>query len=389
MKRLTIAIALAIAVTSLFGEDISAPGAAGGGEPFLFAAKDSLLLSWIEPSGPNGEAAVRLARHRAGRWSEARTIVKGRDLVVNPADFPSVVEDANGTLFAQWLQSKGGEASDIHIAISKNDGRTWSAPMLLNRDGKRSEHGFVTLAPLTNGGVAVAWLDGRNMVEGKEEGDMSLRYATIDAGGVVRGETQLDSRTCECCATGMAIANGAPVVVYRDRSSDEVRDIASVRASGAKWSQPRIVHHDGWKIAGCPVNGPQVDARGDRVATAWFTAAGGKPHVYAAFSDDAGATFGEPIVVDDGNPIGRVDVVMLDRDRAVVTWLEHGAAGADVRARMVSRNRQVAASVKLGESPSPRSAGVPRAAIVGSDVYVAWTDVDRDLKRLRIAHLRF
>jgi hypothetical protein len=87
------------------------------------------------------------------------------------------------------------------------------------------------------------------MPEGKEEGDMTLRYATIDARGTIHSDVQLDARTCECCATGMAMATSGPVIVYRDRSPKEVRDIAVVRATGKGWTRPRLVHADGWKIA--------------------------------------------------------------------------------------------------------------------------------------------
>src|SRR5437762_3591448 len=82
-------------------------------------------------------------------------------------------------------------------------------PFLLNRDGKKNEHGFVTLAPLPHGGVGATWLDGRNMPEGKEEGEMSIRYATVSARGTIASDVILDRRTCECCTTGMAMtANG-------------------------------------------------------------------------------------------------------------------------------------------------------------------------------------
>ena len=63
-----------------------------------------------------------------------------------------------------------------------------------------------------------------------------------------------------------------PVVVYRDRSEaeKEIRDISIVRLKGKKWSAPRPVFQDGWRLNGCPVNGPAVAAAGRRVAVAWF-----------------------------------------------------------------------------------------------------------------------
>jgi hypothetical protein len=387
---LIIILTATIAASAVVSE-IDAPAVTGAAEPFVFAMHDGLLLSWLEPVPSTKETALRFAVYRAGRWSASRTVVQRGDFFVNWADFPSIVEDANGVLFAHWLQKSGTSsyAYDVRLSISKDGGATWSASLLLNRDGKKGEHGFVTLAPLPKGGVGATWLDGRNMLEGKEEGDMTIRYATIDAAGMIHSDVQLDDRTCECCTTGMAMSSGRPVIVYRDRSPEEVRDIAVVRQTADGWSRPRLLHADGWKIAGCPVNGPQADARGKRVAVAWFTGAGEKGRAYIAFSGDAGASFSAPIVIDDGKPVGRVDVVMLDSDTAVATWSEQTATGAELRARRVSRNGRVAPSVKVADSTAARAAGFARAAMVGRDVYVAWTEQSAVTKRVHVSRVRF
>jgi len=321
MRSIALASFLIIAAAHAQVTMIEPPSGAGSAEPFLFATGQGVLLSWLEPVANSDRMALRFSRLEDGRWSAARTVVERSDLFANWADFPSIVQDGRGVLFAHWLQRSGAStyAYDVRMATSRDDGRTWSAPFALNRDGKKTEHGFVSLVALAKGGVAAAWLDGRKMPEGKEEGDMTLRYATVSASGVVGNEVELDDRTCECCTSGMAIASSGPVVVYRDRSDQEVRDIAVVRRSSGKWTAPRLVHSDGWKIAGCPVNGPQVDAIGDRVVTAWFTGAGDHGRVLVAFSDDGGATFAAPVSVDDGKPVGRVDVVMLDAKRAVIS----------------------------------------------------------------------
>src|SRR5207244_3106429 len=102
--------------------EIAAPAAVGSGEPFVFAMRDGLLLSWLEPVPNTKKTALRFAVYRAGRWSASRTVVQRADLVVN---FPSVVEDARGTLFAHWLQKSGNStyACDVRVAISKDGGR--------------------------------------------------------------------------------------------------------------------------------------------------------------------------------------------------------------------------------------------------------------------------
>jgi len=372
-------------------QPVASPAGSGSAEPFLFATKQSLLLTWLEPVAKTDRVALRFARYTGGTWSAPRTIAARSDFFVNWADFPSIVEDANGVLFAHWLQKSGKStyAYDVRMAASRDGGKTWSPSFLLNRDGKQNEHGFVSLAPLPGGGVGAAWLDGRNMPKGKEEGEMTVRYATVDARGAIRSDVQLDDRTCECCATGMTLIGSDPVIVYRDRSADELRDIAVVRRRAKKWTKPAVIHSDGWKIAGCPVNGPQIDASGRALAVAWFTAADNRQRVYVAFSDDAGRTFAEPVAVDDGRPVGRVDLVLLDASLAFVTWIEQTAAGAEVRGRMVARNLPLQPSIKIADSSAARGAGFPRIARLGHDLFVAWTEQTATDKRIRVARVTF
>ena len=153
-------------------------------------------------------------------------------------------------------------------------------------------------------------------------GAMSVQTATWNPDGSVSGETTLDARSCECCQVSMAAARAGLVVVYRDRSDQEVRDIAIVRQNGSQWSEPARVAEDGWVSRQCPVNGPSVAAAGDEVGVAWFTAANGVPMVKAALSADGGKTFGKPIRIDVGNPLGRIHFQLTSPGRGVVTWLE-------------------------------------------------------------------
>jgi hypothetical protein len=360
---------------------IDPPASAGAAETFISSTKNGVLLSWLEPAGKR--LALRFARFTDGKWTEARTIAERSDFFVNWADFPSIVATANGTLFAHWLQKSGSDvyAYDVRMSTSTDGGRTWRSSFLLNRDGRKTEHGFASLLPLPNGRIAATWLDGRNMPEGKEEGEMTVRYAEVDSSGRISHERELDHRACECCTTGIA---PGPLIVYRDRSMEEVRDISIARRQGNRWSSS-LIHRDGWTIAGCPVNGPRIDARGDDVVVAWFTGANDRPRVYAAFSRNGGRTFSDLVTVDDGKPVGRVDVVLLARDLALVSWVEQTGSTADIRVRLV-RPGGVERSIQVAPSSAARAAGFPRMARWSRDVVITWTDVVPS-KKVRVARI--
>jgi hypothetical protein len=363
-------------------EENSSPAGLGSGEPNLFVSADGrVYLSWIEPAGEK-RRALRFAILNARKWTEPRTIAEGDDLFVNWADFPSLVALADGALVAHWLvkSSPEGHSYDIRVSRSTDGGKTWNKPITPHRDGTKSEHGFVSMLTGANGRVGAVWLDGRNFKEisngghGSSANEMTLRYATIDPKGQISDEALLDPRVCECCQTSAALTSEGAVVVYRDRSEKEIRDIALVRLDKGRWTEPRTLSLDGWEINGCPVNGPSVSAEARRVAVAWFTAARETLQVKVVFSSDSGATFGRPVRVDDGAPVGRVDVLMLADGSALVSWLERTAKGGEVKARRIRPNGTRDQAVTVAESSAARVSGFPQIARSGKEIIFAWTD---------------
>jgi len=369
-------------VPSLSIQEIDSPSGAGSGEPNLHVSADGrIYLSWIEPAGEK-RRALRFAVRNGSKWSEARTIVEGENLLVNWADFPSLVALPDGALVAHWLVkgSPDSHTYDINIARSTDGGKTWSKPVVPHRDGTKTEHGFVSMLPWAAGGAGAIWLDGRNFKEnanaghGSSTNEMTLRYATIGDKGQLSEEVQLDSRVCDCCQTSAALTSEGPIVVYRDRSEKEIRDISVVRLVKGRWTQPRTVSADGWEIHGCPVNGPSVSADEKQVAVAWFTAAKETQRVKVVFSSDAGATLASPIVVDEGSPVGRVDVLMLSDGSALVSWLERTAKGGEVKVRRVRPDGSRDEATTVADSSAARSSGFPQMARAGDQVIFAWTD---------------
>jgi hypothetical protein len=286
----------------------------------------------------------------------------------------------DGTLAAHWLVRTGGNtyAYAVNIARSFDGGESWSQPVVPHRDDTPTEHGFVSLFALQDKSLAAVWLDGRETLpaeRGHEHagGAMTLRYANFGRDGTVDDGIRLDAHVCDCCQTSAAMTDEGPVVAYRDRSEREVRDISVVRLVDGRWSEPRTVFDDGWEINGCPVNGPSIAASGRQVAVAWFTAAHDVPRVKLAFSDDAGRSFGEPVVVDDGLPIGRVETLLLDDGSALVCWMESTADGGAIRLRRIRRDGEADEAITIAPSGTARSNGFPQLARAGDRLFIAWT----------------
>lgn len=382
LLALPVLLACADAAPAPAGQ-VDTPAAPGSGQPFLAADQDGVWMSWTEPAVAGHRVAVSHFDALADRWSAPQTVAEGEGFFVNWADFPSVQAVGN-RLVAHWLWRGGQGTYDygVRLAWSEDGGSTWSPPWTPHEDGTPTEHGFVSVFE-TGEGVWAAWLDGRAMIE--PGGPMAVRARLLPlpgpAGeGLAGEETVVDARSCECCQTDAVVAGGVPVLAFRDREEGEVRDIHVSRWMAGRegepaWTPSVPVHEDGWVIGGCPVNGPAMAARDDAVAVAWFTAPEGEARVNIAFSEDAAASFGSPVQVDLGQPVGRVDVVMLDDGSAIVTWLERTAEGTVILGRRVAADGGAGDPRPLASSDAARASGFPRIARLGKDrLMLAWTD---------------
>ena len=345
-------------------------GAASMG-PQLTASPNGVVMSWMEQQ--DDTFTLRFAEvSAASAWTAPQSIVSGKDWFVSGVDPPAVVRLRDGSLAAHWYKAVdlATESYDTLMATSKDNGRTWSKVFSPHHDRTKSQHGFVSMfewPAAQGGGLGMVWLDGR------AGADMGLHSARFDGSWKQTAEASINQRVCECCPTGVAVASGGPVIAFRDRSPEEVRDIHVVRRDGDTWTAPVPVFAKHWQVDSCPVNGPAIAAAGDNVAVAWFEAPDDDGHAYVAFSSDAGKTFGQPVRVDDEASLGHVGVVMLEGGAAAVTWVEFDN-GSRFRVRQVQPSGARSAAVQIAGGEGRYVSGIPRVARAGNRLLFAWTE---------------
>jgi hypothetical protein len=364
--------------------DVPFPGGADSAQPRFAAASDGTpLLSWLEPAGE--AVALRYATYQAGTFAAPREVTSGEDLFVNWADLPSVQPITTDVWAAHWLKLAPDSAGAYHVAtaVSADGGRTWSAPVQLNDDNAIAEHGFVELFAW-NDRIAAFWLDGRQLAEWSfDEPDAllgtSLRFAQLDYSGAVVAREIVDELVCDCCQPDRALASAGPVVAYRDRTPEEIRDIVVRRYAGGRWQEPVAAGADGWHIEGCPVNGPAIAAAGDRVGVAWFTAANDDARVRFAWSSDGAASFEPAVDLDAAGSFGQVGLLLDDAGTAIVTWWRAAAGGGtDLVLRTVAAEGLLGELRVVAHSATGQPVDVPQVIRAGDDVLVAWTSLDED-----------
>ncbi len=305
---------------------------------------------------------------------------------VNWADFPSLVVLDNGDWVAHWLQKNGAGtfAYEIRLTRSRDRGRSWSAGVVPHTDGTETEHGFVSMVAAGGDRVRLVWLDGREMAAANHDsahhaqhehaGRMTLRTAVLDRRGRLHEQARLDASTCSCCQTDMVRVGGHTRVVYRDHGDADLRNIHWLAHERGRWTRERSVHDDGWRLAGCPVNGPALAAGRAGILAVWPTMQGEALHVRAALGHARG--FGAPVDLEsDARTVGRVDAAPWGAG-FLVTWLGVGNStdSSALRVAELDGSARPRATHAITELPPGRSTGNPRVAAHADVALLAWVE---------------
>jgi hypothetical protein len=361
-------------------------------QPSLVSGEGSLSLSWIS-SNEGKKSTLNFSQFKEGKWINTQTMATGSNWFVNWADFPAHAINENLILSSYLKKSDSGTYTyDVILSLQKLSGEKVKEDFLLHTDGVKAEHGFVSIIPNHNQGFFITWLDGRNTVDKDLDGyhkPMTIRFAEITNKGDIIDESELDSATCDCCQTSIAVTNKGPVVVYRDRSDKEVRDIYITRKINGIWGVPTPIHNDGWEINGCPVNGPKVASNSNNLAISWFTVSNEKPTVNLSFSKSNGASFGTPIKINDDDAIGRVDVAFLNPQEVLVSYIEGDDVGTYLRIKKVSIDGKVSAPITISKIDGGRSTGVPQLEILNNEIFIVWTVFIDEKNQLKTVKLSF
>jgi hypothetical protein len=404
MRFLILLLAMAAAVSAEV-QRIDPPALPGSGMPFLATGPDGgVFLTWTEPlagaeASPGGPEArqpapkhhaLRLSRWRGNAWTAPETIAQGANWFVNWADFPSLTVLPGGTMFAHWLtRADGAGTYGYGIRIARRDpvAAKWQPVHGLNLDDKEDYAGFLSFVPGESSAVYLAPPAARHAHQ-PDSGSAghshrkTLRLLTFAGSGTAgssmpganAADSELDPDVCSCCQTTIGKTESGYILAYRDHLPGEIRDISVIRFSDGVWMSPRTLHPDGWKINGCPTDGPSLSARGRQVAIAWLTRAGGQAKVQVALSSDEGRTFRAPLRADGGNPLGRPAVTPFDRNSELLVWLEQAADGVEIRIRRISHDGTLHPAVTIAQAPPGRAAGFPKAAVAANQILLSWRD---------------
>ncbi len=366
-----------------------------GGQPSVALEPDrGFIVTW-QSTQQDVTSLNWLALNFDGEQTGRGVIAQGSNWFVNWADTPALAVLDNGDWVAFWLERNDPsmpEGYDIRVVRSTDRGATWSMPISPHRDGTKTQHGFVSMIAAGDDRLLMAWLDGRGAASAAthtsdhsandhESAPMTLRSAVLNRANQVTEELEIDEKTCSCCQTDMARWADQTLIVYRDRTDDEIRDISVARRSAIRWGSPKVIHHDGWKIEGCPVNGPAIAVGSRKGVVFWPTFVNDQMKLRYIVAESPEALTNRPRMNElqlPAMPSGRVDTVAW-HDGFLLTWISRARDRPAVEVAVLDADGQVTFGAPIAEPAlRGRSTGFPRIASDGKRGLVVWPESGSD-----------
>jgi len=239
--------------------------------------KEQPVVSWCETDKSSGARSWRAAffDQRNGGFSDPIAVPIEQHAALHEEGMPKLAFKRDGTIIGIYETSvstqKNKFAGSVYYIVSRDRGRSWSAPVRLHADTTAdNSHSFASIARLGDGEIGACWLD--QSLDGGI--GRPVKFAKTNRDNQFGNEMLIDSLACECCRIAMASnAEGKIAIAFRDIMNDSIRDISisSSGDNGQSFSPAVSFSNDGWSIDGCPHNGPSLAVAGGAIYAAWFT----------------------------------------------------------------------------------------------------------------------
>ncbi len=341
-----------------------------------------LLATWAIVDRDGG-ADIVLSRFddtaSEASWSRPRIVNdRAKSAVAGRQVGPRVAITPNGVIAVSWVDRRDDLAGDIFLAVSSDDGATFSSPTRVNDDVHTASPPTVSgatalcgqeyhdMAVTRDGNICVVWLDERD-APSSNPNQKQLYFSLVSTDGRLLASNQrlTDSAdgVCPCCVPSVTVGqDGSIHVIYRDRVGPSLFVRVLSRRPSQRSFDPAVTLSEGWTFSCCPVNGPAIAAADDGTLWAMWVAGGSDGQLWWSRSRDGGRTFDAPTLVESTDPslVANASHIRLapSTNMAVATWetgdgqigylrLGSGAANAD----SVTPKRLARTSLLLARSP--------------------------------------
>jgi len=112
----------------------------------------------------------------------------------------------------------------------------------------------------------------------------------------------------------------------------------------------------------------------------WYTEINGESKIKVAFTNDITKGFDDPILINTSDPLGRVDIEMINENTSIISYMDYIDDKAFIKLQRVDRFNGVNKSIIIDEISNTRSSGFPKINIIDNyKTIISWTDSSKKL----------
>lgn len=214
-------------------------------------------------------------------WTPAqRVLSRPEPVAANGEARPHIAVGKKGELYISYTSTIARpHIGNIRFVRSLDGGKTFSAPLTVHANRDHIVHSFESMVVDPDGRLYIAWIDGRDAAQAKQQNERyagsAVYYAvSTDQGESFAGDYKVADHACECCRIGLSLnQDGKPVAMWRHIFAPNIRDhaMAVLGPDGASSEAMRVTFDD-WKVDACPHHGPSLAFGRDGTRhQVWFT----------------------------------------------------------------------------------------------------------------------
>lgn len=353
-----------------------------------------LWVASVEPVIPGAGAAaparilLRWSADQGATWTQAGAVLAEPEAVeANGEGRPKIAFGPGEAVYLTFTRPlEQPHTGYIRFVRSDDGGRSFRAPITVQRDLTPTGHRFDSLVVDPRGRIFVAWIDKRdlNLARARQQPyrGAAIYYAVSSDGGRSFGpDIRLADHCCECCRIALAVGpDGTVSAMWRHIFAPNVRDhaLAVLSASGRPAPVARATVDD-WRIDACPHHGPALA----------FDRSGGRHQVWFSGADEGGGLFyQEHPRARSAGPVERLGGVLAEHGEVTaagrsvaVVWKEFDGDVTHVMAQVKSGS---AGWQRRSLASSRGASDHPHLASNGNAVWLVWRTVDEGIVVRRV-----
>lgn len=246
-------------------------------------------------------------------------------------------------------------------------------------EGLSATFSFGTMGVAPDGTVVALWQDIGDMRKTADGANAHVAISTDDGRSFSAEQAAISNdAVCPCCQLTVAFGGDALFLGYRKLYADG-RDSTVARSTdaGRTFASEARLPLGKWKIDGCPLKPTELAVDGPRVYAASYTGGAEPAGVYFSRSTDGGRTFSGSGLVHPGAPYSDAPEMTVGPDGLLrIVWQAKAdvQTGGPRRLFMAESGDQGAALSAPVEIPTPPGNSAYPASAVAPDgtVYVTW-----------------